>query len=150
MKFELLILTCLILPKITSAEEECLKKKIWCYDCSTETNPKCGDPFNISLVRGEDKDVTLTQCEGCCIKIVKKKDTPQQIIQRTCTGKIQINLFMVDHVCMEESDGKGHMCFCESDACNSTFKIQVNPLYLGLVLLIHISSHLFNADSFTI
>ncbi|XP_015783563.1 protein quiver [Tetranychus urticae] len=144
MKFELLILTCLILPKITSAEEECLKKKIWCYDCSTETNPKCGDPFNISLVRGEDKDVTLTQCEGCCIKIVKKKDTPQQIIQRTCTGKIQINLFMVDHVCMEESDGKGHMCFCESDACNSTFKIQVNPLYLGLVLLIHISSHLFS------
>ena len=144
MKFELLILTCFILPKIASAEEECLKKKIWCYDCSTETNPKCGDPFNISLVRGEDKDVTLTQCEGCCIKIVKKKDTPQQIIQRTCTGKIQINLFMVDHVCMEESDGKGHMCFCESDACNSTFKIQVNPLYLGLVLLIHISSHLFS------
>ncbi|XP_053200991.1 protein quiver-like isoform X2 [Panonychus citri] len=114
-----------------------LEKKIWCYECSTETNPKCGDPFNISLVRGEERDVTLNQCEGCCIKIVKKKDTPQQIIQRTCTGKIQINLFMVDHVCMEESDGKGHMCFCESDACNLGSTINsIDSILLGVITLI--------------
>lgn len=45
-------------------------------------------------------------------------------IRRGCTDDIEINLFMVDHVCMSEGGGKGKMCFCEENECNAANNIR--------------------------
>lgn len=39
-------------------------------------------------------------------------------VKRTCTARIQINMFLVGLVCMKESGERGKMCFCETDYCN--------------------------------
>ncbi|XP_054161928.1 protein quiver-like [Oppia nitens] len=116
----LLSLFALIIVGI-NAEEECLKSRVWCYECQSWSDNRCADPFNVSVEQN-----MMSLCEGCCVKIVMNRNTPYQSVRRTCTSKIQINLFMVDHVCMEESDGHGHMCFCESDACNSAKTLNQN------------------------
>jgi len=92
---------------------ECMSgNKVKCFECNSYDDPRCADPFNWTTIPPRKL------CEGCCVKIVQGIDTPERKVRRGCTDDLEINLFIVDHVCMSEGGGKGRMCFCEENECN--------------------------------
>ncbi|KAB0802660.1 hypothetical protein PPYR_04846 [Photinus pyralis] len=90
-------------------------KPINCYNCDSEYDVRCRDPFNWS---SPEIHPPYISCNGCCIKWVLNSKTPKEIVRRSCITQYQVNLFMVDRGCMQERSKTGHLCFCEEDLCN--------------------------------
>jgi len=113
----------------TQAVAECTStNNLRCFDCNSHTDPYCADPFNWTTLP------PTKICEGCCVKIVQGIDTPDWKVRRSCTQNLDINMFMVDHVCMSEGGGRGKMCFCEDSECNSATTTTTTPAWRSLLM----------------
>jgi len=116
---------------------ECMSgKELNCFDCDSRKDPRCHDPFNFTDHRS---DMPPTRkCDGCCVKLVQHRGSSYETVRRTCTDQIDINLFMVDHVCMTEGGKDGIMCFCEENRCNGSRKttvLSINTFWIFSVIL---------------
>jgi len=131
--FQLCLIIFVICIGYTSGVAECMSgNKIKCFECNSYDDPRCVDPFNWTTIPPRKL------CEGCCVKIVQGINTAEMKIRRGCTDDLEINLFIVDHVCMSEGGGKGRMCFCEENECNSSPNLRPQATTIASFLLISI------------
>eukprot|EP00096_Caligus_rogercresseyi_P012384 TRINITY_DN5164_c0_g1_i1.p1 TRINITY_DN5164_c0_g1~~TRINITY_DN5164_c0_g1_i1.p1 ORF type:complete len:157 (-),score=18.48 TRINITY_DN5164_c0_g1_i1:1042-1512(-) len=137
------LLTLGALFRTAESVAECMSgNSVKCFECNSREDFRCNDPFNWTTLP------PVEDCTGCCVKMVQEIGTQKEFIRRTCTNYIEINLFIVDHVCMKEKRGKGKACYCETNECNGAVEILHLPQWSLLVLALAIPSIRASMESF--
>ncbi|KAL3288075.1 hypothetical protein HHI36_002526 [Cryptolaemus montrouzieri] len=116
------------LPKV----ESCSTHYIYCYECDSYTDLRCG---NINKTDHPKDQPPLVLCHGCCVKMVRNANKSNEIIRRTCTSNLYINISIADHLCIPESNTSDRMCYCDDDLCNSSSKPSITFSCLSLIVL---------------
>ena len=139
--FDSLIAVCFIqftIVTLTSANSDsnCCRKKVYCYECDSRFEPRCGDTFN--LTRDSSKVVV---CDDYCVKLKHVHENKYHFL-RTCANSLKSVYIKKTEVCYAtRSTDKGSLCFCEQDLCNSSWP---KNLINFNVLIGSFSFYLFN------
>jgi len=124
---------------------------VLCYHCDTASDPHCGNPFPYSL-HFRTRDVYMTQCEGCCIKLTHPPNNAtngQRRIQRTCTDLISEDdanfPFPLINNCFNNSmtEDDKTVCLCRRGYCNGANNIKTTDVAKVVKLSSLISLFLF-------
>lgn len=126
----ILISVCSVLG---NPDTQCCRKKIYCYECDSRNDPRCGDSFNLTRDTG-----VLVPCNDFCVKLKHIYENKYHYL-RTCADTLKEIYIKKTEVCYTtRSHDKGSLCFCEQDLCNSAdqngFKLSV-LIYVPITII---------------
>lgn len=121
----------LILSAKANNDGNCCRKKIYCYECDSRFDPRCGDTFNLTRDTG-----LLVPCNDYCVKMKHIVDNKYHFL-RTCADTLKEIYMKKTEVCYAtRSEDKGSLCFCGQELCNSANFLLLNKYTkLGFIFL---------------
>lgn len=128
-------LTVLLLSGVIASDSQCCRKKIYCFECDSRHDSRCGDSFNLTRDTG-----LVVPCYDYCVKL-KHTFNNQFHYLRTCADSLKEIYIKKTEVCYSTRiQEKGSLCFCEQDLCNTANSMLPQSGILVTMLVIYISS----------
>ncbi len=98
---------------VIASEGGCCRKRIYCYECDSRYDSRCGDAFNLTRDTG-----LIVPCYDYCVKLKHMIDNQFHYL-RTCADSLKGIYIKKTEVCYStKTQEKGSLCFCEQDLCN--------------------------------
>ncbi len=116
--FVMLISLSSVVSVIASDSGGCCRKRIYCYECDSRFDPRCGDSFNLTRDTG-----LIVPCYDYCVKLKHLFDNQFHYL-RTCADTLKEVYIKKTEVCYStRAQEKGSLCFCEQDLCNAAARL---------------------------
>ena len=112
-------------------DKQACRKRIYCYNCDSRTDDKCGDQFN-------QTGVPVESCDELCVK-VKYKHGDSFYYIRSCADALKKIAIKKTEVCYStRAKSDGYLCFCKQDLCNNANRFESNRKIIFIYLLVFI------------